>query len=161
MILNITDENWAEVIEDTLTVETFTALKKYIHALESSQRGFPDSVTKLVVNEAKCNMKSHEIKQLLDKQPLRRLETISISNPDKYFCTVDGLLYSGDKERLLFCPRGRKGVLVIPDGTKAFLIYHAQPAAFQCWCCRIQLNQSVCLHAIAMQIWKEWKAEKE
>ena len=93
MILNITDENWAEVIEDTLTVETFTALKKYIHALESSQRGFPDSVTKLVVNEAKCNMKSHEIKQLLDKQPLRRLETISISNPDKYFCTVDGLLY--------------------------------------------------------------------
>ena len=27
MILNITDENWAEVIEDTLTVETFTALK--------------------------------------------------------------------------------------------------------------------------------------
>lgn len=67
MILNITDENWAEVIEDTLTVETFTALKKYIHALESSQRGFPDSVTKLVVNEAKCNMKSHEIKQLLDK----------------------------------------------------------------------------------------------
>ena len=67
MILNITDENWAEVIEDTLTVETFTALKKYIHALESSQRDFPDSVTKLVVNEAKCNMKSHEIKQLLDK----------------------------------------------------------------------------------------------
>lgn len=64
-------------------------------------------------------MKSHEIKQLLDKQPLRRLETISISNPDKYFCTVDGLLYSGDKERLLFCPRGRKGVLVIPDGTKS------------------------------------------
>lgn len=119
MILNITDENWAEVIEDTLTVETFTALKKYIHALESSQRGFPDSVTKLVVNEAKCNMKSHEIKQLLDKQPLRRLETISISNPDKYFCTVDGLLYSGDKERLLFCPRGRKGVLEIPDGTKS------------------------------------------
>ena len=118
MILNITDENWAEVIEDTLTVETFTALKKYIHALESSQRDFPDSVTKLVVNEAKCNMKSHEIKQLLDKQPLRRLETISISNPDKYFCTVDGLLYSGDKEHLLFCPRGRKGVLVIPDETK-------------------------------------------
>lgn len=93
MILNITDENWAEVIEDTLTVETFTALKKYIHALESSQRGFPDSVTKLVVNEAKCNMKSHEIKQLLDKQPLRRLETISISNPDKYFCTVDGAIF--------------------------------------------------------------------
>ena len=118
MILNITDENWAEVIEDTLTVETFTALKKYIHALESSQRDFPDSVTKLVVNEAKCNMKSHEIKQLLDKQPLRRLETISISKPDKYFCTVDGLLYSGDKEHLLFCPRGRKGVLVIPDETK-------------------------------------------
>lgn len=118
MILNITDENWAEAIEDTLTVETFTALKKYIHALESSQRDFPDSVTKLVVNEAKCNMKSHEIKQLLDKQPLRRLETISISKPDKYFCTVDGLLYSGDKEHLLFCPRGRKGVLVIPDETK-------------------------------------------
>lgn len=118
MILNITDENWAEVIEDTLTVETFTALKKYVHALKSSQRGLPDSVTKLVVNEAKCNMKSHEIKQLLDKKLLRRLETISITNPDKYFCTVDGLLYSGDKERLLFCPRGRKGVLVIPDETK-------------------------------------------
>lgn len=118
MILTITDENWVEVIEDTLTVETFTALKKYVHALKSSQRGLPDSVTKLVVNEAKCNMKSHEIKQLLDKKLLRRLETISITNPDKYFCTVDGLLYSGDKERLLFCPRGRKGVLVIPDETK-------------------------------------------
>ena len=118
MILNITDEKWVEIIEDTLTVETFTALKKYIHALKSSQRNFPDSVTKLVVNEAKCNMKSHEIKQLLNKKPLRRLETISITNPDKYFCTVDGLLYSGDKERLLFCPRGRKGVLVIPDETK-------------------------------------------
>lgn len=118
MILTITDENWVEVIEDTLTVETFTALKKYVHALKSSQRGLPDSVTKLVVNEAKCNMKSHEIKQLLDKKLLRRLETISITNPDKYFCTVDGLLYSGDKERLLFCPRGRKGALVIPDETK-------------------------------------------
>ena len=119
MILNITDENWAEVIEDTLTVETFTALKKYIHALESSQRDFPDSVTKLVVNEAKCNMTPLKIEQLLDKKPLRRLETISISNPDKYFCTVDGLLYSGNKEHLLFCPRGRKDVLVIPDGTRS------------------------------------------
>ncbi len=38
MILNITDENWAEVIEDTLTVETFTALKKYIHALENLRK---------------------------------------------------------------------------------------------------------------------------
>lgn len=28
MILNITDENWAEVIEDTLTVETFTEFKR-------------------------------------------------------------------------------------------------------------------------------------
>lgn len=108
MILNITDEKWVEIIEDTLTVETFTALKKYIHALKSSQRNFPDSVTKLVVNEAKCNMKSHEIKQLLNKKPLRRLETISITNPDKYFCTVDGLLYSGDKKTPAVLPTRKK-----------------------------------------------------
>lgn len=76
MILTITDENWVEVIEDTLTVETFTALKKYVHALKSSQRDFPDSVTKLVVNEAKCNMKSHEIKQLLNQKPLAFLSFV-------------------------------------------------------------------------------------
>ena len=161
MILNITDENWAEVIEDTLTVETFTALKKYIHALESSQRGFPDSVTKLVVNEAKCNMKSLEIEQLLDKKPLMRLETISISNPDKYFCTVDGLLYSGNKEHLLFCPRGRKGVLVIPDGTKSISDISCSACSFSVLVLPDSVESSACLHAIAMQIWKEWKAEKE
>ena len=30
MILNITDENWAEVIEDTLTVETFTERQSWM-----------------------------------------------------------------------------------------------------------------------------------
>ena len=34
MILTITDENWVEVIEDTLTVETFTALKKICSRIE-------------------------------------------------------------------------------------------------------------------------------
>lgn len=48
---------------------------------------------------------------------LNNLKDITIKN-DKNFKSVDGIIYSQDGEKLIFCPNGTTGKIVIPDGVK-------------------------------------------
>ena len=108
---------------DVLTAETFPDLKKYLEnnvvSLDSLiERQEEGRIHKLIIKDAKCNMPIKEIKHFLKEYLiLNELKEIEIVSEDKRFCTIDGMLYSKDKRRLYLCPCGRKGVLVIPDGT--------------------------------------------
>ena len=49
----------------------------------------------------------------LDSFP--NLESINISEKNKNYATVDGVLYNKDKTKLIYCPAGKKGFCSIPD----------------------------------------------
>lgn len=49
---------------------------------------------------------------------LHNLEWFEIQNPDGKLCSIDGMLYSRNGKLLYFCPRQRKGTVIIPDGTE-------------------------------------------
>ena len=44
------------------------------------------------------------------------LTKITVSPNNSKFCVVDGILYTKDRRRLICCPGGRQGEVVIPDG---------------------------------------------
>lgn len=48
---------------------------------------------------------------------LNNLKDITIKN-DQNFKSVNGIIYSQDGEKLIFCPNGTTGKIVIPDGVK-------------------------------------------
>ena len=48
---------------------------------------------------------------------LNNLKDITIKN-DQNFKSVDGIIYSQDGKKLIFCPNGTTGKIVIPDGVK-------------------------------------------
>lgn len=49
----------------------------------------------------------------------RNLEAIHICNDDTLFKSIDGVLYSKDGTKLLFCPPCKKGTVIIPDGVQS------------------------------------------
>lgn len=106
---------------DVLTVDAFMDLKKYLgsivtmSSLDSSHSG--GGIHKLVVKNSKCSLTIDEIKRCLRNSVLDELKEIEIITEDERFCAINGLLYSKNKRRLYFCPRGIDGVLEIPDGT--------------------------------------------
>lgn len=106
---------------DVLTVDAFMDLKKYLgsivtmSSLDSSHSG--EGIHKLVVKNSKCSLTIDEIKRCLRNSVLDELKEIEIITEDERFCAINGLLYSKNKRRLYFCPRGIDGVLEIPDGT--------------------------------------------
>lgn len=53
------------------------------------------------------------IKKIFENKFLERFEY-----SDRYYCTIDGILYSADKKILKRCPKGRTGEVIIPDGVK-------------------------------------------
>lgn len=46
------------------------------------------------------------------------LENIVIDEANPYYMTVDGIIYSKDMKRLICCPIGKKGEVVIPEGVE-------------------------------------------
>lgn len=106
---------------DVLMVDSFMDLKKYLgsivtmSSLDSSHSG--GGIHKLVVKNSKCSLTIDEIKRCLRNSVLDELKEIEIITEDERFCAINGLLYSKNKRRLYFCPRGIDGVLEIPDGT--------------------------------------------
>ena len=46
------------------------------------------------------------------------LKKIYIKNDNKWFKTIDGIVYSADGKTLVFCPSGKTGFVDIPDGTE-------------------------------------------
>lgn len=148
---------------DVLTAETFPDLKKYLEnnvvSLDSLiERQEEGRIHKLIIKDAKCNMPIKEIKHFLKEYLiLNELKEIEIVSEDKRFCTIDGMLYSKDKRRLYLCPCGRKGVLVIPDGTDKITV-HA--AIFQKWSSRILLSKSPDMLLSEITCLRKWKAVK-
>ena len=106
---------------NVLTVDTFNDLVKYCNNTVisvKSKTGIYGKIHKLVVKNSKCSMTIDDIKRLLKNYKIfDELKEIEIITEDERFCTVDGMLYSKNKRRLYSCPRGKDGILVIPDGT--------------------------------------------
>lgn len=48
-----------------------------------------------------------------------KFEWIDISPKNKYYTSIDGIIYTADKKILVRCPVGRTGRVVIPDGVTA------------------------------------------
>lgn len=48
-----------------------------------------------------------------------KFEWIDISPKNKYYASIDGIIYTADKKTLVRCPVGRTGRVVIPDGVTA------------------------------------------
>lgn len=48
-----------------------------------------------------------------------KFEWIDISPKNKYYTSIDGIIYTADKKTLVKCPVGRIGRVVIPDGVTA------------------------------------------
>lgn len=44
------------------------------------------------------------------------IENIDINPKNKYYTSIDGIVYTADKKRLIRCPVGKSGKVVIPDG---------------------------------------------
>lgn len=48
-----------------------------------------------------------------------KFEWIDITPKNKYYASIDGIIYTADKKTLVRCPFGRTGKVVIPDGVTA------------------------------------------
>lgn len=44
------------------------------------------------------------------------IENIDINQKNKYYTSIDGIVYTADKKTLIRCPVGKSGKVVIPDG---------------------------------------------
>ena len=115
----ITDDN------TTLVSESFMYLKKYLDIVSYGQISIPflNRFKKLIINNARSNFRVDEVKSLLSRGIFQDIEEIEIKNTDGRFCTIDGMLYSGNGQKLYLCPRGKTGNLVIPDGTESICDY--------------------------------------
>lgn len=92
----------------TLIVDTFDDL--------ISMNGDVYDTQKLTVKYASCKFSAEYVRDIL--ATLHNLEWFEIQNPDGKLCSIDGMLYSRNGKLLYFCPRQRKGTVIIPDGTE-------------------------------------------
>lgn len=106
---------------DTLTVDTFMDLNKYFNSvvtMSSLDNMHNDGgIHKLIIKNSKCSLTIDAVRCFLTNPILDNLKEIDIITEDERFCSVEGLLYSRNKRRLYFCPRGIDGILAIPAGT--------------------------------------------
>lgn len=47
------------------------------------------------------------------------LQSVEITEENPYFSTQDGIIYSKNKSKLIFCPRGKSGEIIIPEGVQS------------------------------------------
>lgn len=92
----------------TLIIDTFDDL--------ISMNGDVYDTQKLTVKYASCKFSAEYVRDIL--ATLHNLEWFEIQNPDGKLCSIDGMLYSRNGKLLYFCPRQRKGTVIIPDGTE-------------------------------------------
>lgn len=57
-----------------------------------------------------------KLHQMLTARGFNKLENIHVDN--KYYTSIDGIIYSRDKQTLVLASSGRDGVVNIPEGTK-------------------------------------------
>ena len=109
----------------TLISESFGDLEKYLDKVSYGSIALPFSTRfkKVVINNAKTNLRVDKVKSLLSRGVLQDAEAVEIKNPDDRFCTINEMLYSGDRRQLYFCPMGKVGNLVISEGTESICDY--------------------------------------
>ena len=119
---------------DVLTVDTFNDLIKYGNRTAMSTQSKTcryEKIHKIIIKNSKCKMTIDAIKSCLKNiKVFDELKEIEIVMEDDRFCTVDGMLYSKNKRRLYFCPRGKEGELVIPEETNTITEYACSNCAF-------------------------------
>ena len=120
----------AEISKDgkTLTADTF---KDLMYFLDKTNQ-FPKNckIKELVIKNASSNFTINDIKNMLRHAMLQTVEWFEIVSPDSRLCTKGGLLYSADGTSLYLCPNGRKGTLIIPDGTTVITDFVGKSCAF-------------------------------
>ena len=47
------------------------------------------------------------------------LTSIKVDKENKFFCDIDGVVFSKDQTTLISCPTGKKGIYIVPDTTTA------------------------------------------
>ena len=97
---------------NTMIIDTFRDLKSSSAEFNKAKR----KTVKLIVKSAEHDQKVIDIINTLKE--MRDLEWVEIQNPDTKLCSIDGMLYSGNKQKLYLCPRGKTGNLVIHDGAE-------------------------------------------
>ena len=109
----------------TLISESFGDLEKYLDKVSYGSIALPflTRFKKVVINNAETNLCADKVKSLLSRGVLQDAEVVEIKKADDRFCTIDGMLYSGDKRQLYCCPRGRTGNLIISEGTESICDY--------------------------------------
>lgn len=76
----------------------------------------------LVVND-KRPLKIKDLDKTFGVAALRQIINIEFCEDNQAFSSIDGLIYSKDKTKLLYCPRSRTGKIVIPEGVEEVYRY--------------------------------------
>lgn len=120
----------AEISKDgkTLTADTFKDLKYFLDKANQSPGDY--QIKELVIKNASSNFTINDIKNMLRHAMLQTMEWFEIVSPDSRLCTKGGLLYSANGTSLCLCPNGRKGTLIIPDGTTMITDFACKSCAF-------------------------------
>ena len=81
----------------------------------------PESLKSIGNNNFPTSLKSINIPSLLEYFPLNNIENCSLIEKiivhvdNKFYKSIDGILYNYDVTKLLFCPRGKSGNVIIPE----------------------------------------------
>lgn len=96
------------------------------------------SITKLVIpnnvssmiNDERYEMDSWTMENFTSLTPkCPNLVSIELSKENKYFAVKDNVLYTKDMKRLVYCPPGKSGKLVVPEGVEIIGIMAFQECA--------------------------------
>ena len=72
-------------------------------------------ITDLFIEET-CAIDIRKLQRMLTARGFDKLGNIHVDN--KYYTSIDGIIYSRDKQTLVLASSGRNGVVNIPEGTK-------------------------------------------
>ena len=84
----------------------------------------PESLESIGHNNFPKTLKSINIPSKIQEFPLDNLklcdalDSITVSKDNKWYKTIDGILYNYDHTEILFCPRTKSGKVIIPNSVK-------------------------------------------
>ena len=71
-----------------------------------------DSLTSVIIGNGVTSIKDNAF------DDCKSLTSIEVSENNKYYSSLDGVLFNNEKAELICCPGGKTGEYVIPDGVK-------------------------------------------
>lgn len=93
-------------------------------------------ITDLFIEETGA-LDIRKLHRMLTTRGFDKLENIHVDN--KYYISIDGIIYSRDKQTLVLASSGRDGVVNIPEGTKTI----ANGAFMNCNVCEVNCPDSL------------------